>query len=102
MNEIREIDRRADSPHRAARRSFYPQWGTDTPKRSSRAHSLYRYGERGVLTRLIIPADYRRRLFAAGISIGEVLAIAAVGAFMWLLSEAVGVGIEGYLQAMGL
>ena len=61
-----------------------------------RAH--YRYGERGVLTRYIIAP--RGRL-AFGLTVSDVLAALAVTAFLLLLVQAFGIGLDGYLDAAG-
>lgn len=94
-------DRRGTSRQAPPRQTYYPRWGIEEPPRRTNAHSLYRYGEQGFLTRLIIPADDRRRYFAHGLSIGELLIILAVLGFIRLMGEVAGIGLEGYLQTMG-
>lgn len=95
------VESRRGSRQAHPRPQMYPRWGMEVPNRVSNAHRLYRYGEWGILTRLIVPADERRRYFAAGLSIGEVAIIVLALAFVRLIAEAVGIGIDGYLQAMG-
>lgn len=83
------------------RQMYYPRWGIEEPPRRTNAHSLYRYGERGFLTRLIIPASDKRKYFAHGLSIGECAIIAAVIGFMALLVHVFGMGFDSYADLMG-
>lgn len=96
---MNQRDRRGQSRQAPPRPSLYPQWGK--PPRVSNAHSLYRYGEQGILTRLIISADDNRRYFRYGLSVGEALIILGVIVFLHFLADLSGAGFESYLQAMG-
>ena len=108
---------------KAARRAakheprLYGQWGLEEPRYVSNIHELYRH-EVGLLNRYIIPPadviDQRRRkagkpllgntayeLLRYGWTVLDTIALLAVVAFLLLLAHAVGIGIDGYLEAMG-
>jgi len=111
---MREKERRGTAAKHQPRP--YPQWGR--PQRESNVRELYRYGEKGLLTRYIIPpadvVDKRRasegkpllgniayKLLRYGLAVEDVV-IGLLGAgFRWLLSIPVGAGIDGYLEVMG-
>lgn len=101
---------------------FYPVWGMEEPRLVSNAYELYRYGERGFLTRYIVPPadviDQRRRakgkkllndtayeLLRYGVAVEDVVIGLAVGVILapivLLCIDVVGIGIDGYLDAVG-
>lgn len=104
------------------RHDFYPKWGMEEPRYVSNAHKLYRYGEKGILTRYIVPPadviDQRRRakgkrllgnrayeLLRMGVAVEDVVIGLAVGAIMaplvLLFIDFIGIGFDGYLDAVG-
>ena len=100
------------------RQTHYPMWGIDDPYRGTNAHELYRYGERGLLNRYIVPPsdviDKRRaidgkpllgnaayELLKPGVAVEDIIIGLLVAGFMYLLSIPVGAGIDGYLESMG-
>ena len=104
------------------RQNFYPKWGIEEPSYASNAHELYRYGERGILTRYIVPPadviDQRRRakgkkllndtayeLLRYGVAVEDVVIGLAVGAILAPLAllwvDFIGIGFDGYLASVG-
>lgn len=104
------------------RHDFYPKWGMEEPRYVSNAHKLYRYGEKGILTRYIVPPadviDQRRRakgkrllgntayeLLRMGVAVEDVVIGLAVGALLAALfifgSDLFGVCFDRYLAAVG-
>lgn len=99
---LTEDGRRGNRQVKPRRHDFYPKWGMEEPRYVSNAHELYRYGERGILTRYIVPPadviDQRRRakgkrllgntayeLLRMGVAVEDVVIGLAVGALMALL-----------------
>lgn len=80
---------------------LYEQWGMETPRYVSNAHSLYRGGQRDLLMRYIIAPSDRAKVLNLGFTVLDALLSIAVAAFLLLLAQAVGIGFDGYLGAMG-
>lgn len=114
---MRDEYRRGTSRQAQPRQTFYPMWG-ETPYRETNVRELYRYGEPGLLTRFIVPPsdviDKRRhrsgrkllgdtayKLLMPGFAVEDVVVALLVVAFLVLLSQPVGAGIDGYIEAMG-
>jgi hypothetical protein len=97
-------------------------WGTEDPYRDTNARELYRYGERGILTRYIIaPSDVvdKRRaregkplmgntayeLNRYGFTIGDAVISVCVGVFcaaLFLLAiDQLGMAFDRYADLMG-
>jgi hypothetical protein len=91
---------------KAARRAAkhtprYPLMGIEEPRFTSNAHSLYRGGQRDLLMRYIIAPSDRAKVLNLGFTVLDALLSIAVAAFLLLLAHAVGIGFDGYLDAMG-
>lgn len=80
---------------------LYEQWGMETPRYVSNAHSLYRGGQRDLLMRYIIAPSDRARVLNMGYTVLDALLSIGVAAFMLLLVHAIGAGLDGYLDSMG-
>ena len=119
---LTEEGRRGNRQVTPRRHDFYPKWGMEEPRYASNAHELYRYDEKGILTRYIVPPadviDQRRRakgkrllgntayeLLRMGVAVEDVLIGLTVGALMALLVllwiDVIGIGFDGYLDAVG-
>jgi hypothetical protein len=79
----------------------YPLMGIEEPRFTSNAHSLYRGGQRDLLMRYIIAPSDRAKVLNLGFTVLDALLSIAVAAFLLLLAQAVGIGFDGYLDAMG-
>ena len=90
-------DRRGHSRQAMPRRSGYPRYGMENPTREQDMSELYRYSERGVSTRHIIPPKvvrWGRR--STGLTIGDVafFALAIATAALLVYTTACGDWIE--------
>lgn len=79
---------------------LYPLVGMEEPRREWNGWSLYRYGRQDILDRYLITPK-RVPVLDYGVTVLDLIACAGVIAFMLLMWQAVGYGVEGYLQAMG-
>jgi hypothetical protein len=92
----------AGKARRAAKHTpRYPLMGIEEPRFTSNAHSLYRGGQRDMLMRYIIAPSDRAKVLNLGFTVLDALLSIAVAAFLLLLAQAVGIGFDGYLDAMG-
>lgn len=92
-------DWRGSSRQAPPRQGFYPLWG-EYKRPQSNALALYRNGDVCLWCRYIIAP--RDGLLWCGWTVGDTVTTLAVAAFMWLIGQAVGYGIDGYLAVMGL
>ena len=119
---LTEDGRRGNRQVKPRRHDFYPKWGMEEPRYVSNAHELYRYGERGILTRYIVPPadviDQRRHakgkkllndtayeLLRYGVAVEDVVIGLAVGAILaplvLLWGDFIGIGFDCYLNSVG-
>lgn len=95
-------------------------WGIEDPYRETNAHELYRYGERGLLNRYIVPPsdvlDKRRaregrpllgntayKLLKPGVAVEDVVvAIVIVALLAFSAYAALGPAMDRCLDAMGV
>ena len=79
---------------------LYPLVGMEEPRREWNGWSLYRHGQKSILDRYLITPK-RVPVLDYGVTVLDVIACAAVVAFMLLMGQAFCIGIDGYLDAMG-
>ena len=113
MSHMSKVNERGGSRH------DYPLWGMEVPVAASNAHRLYRRGIRGFWTRhIILPAwaideDRKKRgkdplgptaaaILRDGMTPADVLVMALAVGFFLLMAHLTGIGLDGYLDAMGM
>lgn len=79
-------------------RHVYPLWG-DWKRPESNARKFYRNGDVCAWCRYIVKP--RDGILWYGWTVGDTVTTFAVVAFLWLLAQAIGFGVDGYLDAMG-
>ena len=99
MQETRRDGRRGNRQVKP-RRQWYPVWGLEEPRREWNGWSVYRHGTQSILDRYLITPK-RVPVLDYGVTVLDVLAAIGVAAFMLLMAQLVGIGIDGWLDTAG-